>query len=147
MARRIFERFTELTLSEVLSESVRVLASEMRRLHRPVPGVYFVRSGDFIKIGFASNLDTRKRELQCGNPTEIELLATLPGPRSLEKRLHSLFAQHREGGEWFRVNDRLTDFLTSLRAIYGDSIPAELQRSLFNGIDHHHETPTSSDGD
>ena len=61
MARRIFERFTELTLSEVLSESVRVLAREMRRLHRPVPGVYFVRSGDFIKIGFRQSGYPQKR--------------------------------------------------------------------------------------
>jgi len=118
-AQLIFERFSKLTLVELLTESVRSLATEMRRLDRPVPGVYFVRSGGFITIGFANNLDVRIGGLQVGNPTAIELLAMLPGPRSLERRLHSLFGEHRERGEWFRVNDRLTDFLTSLRAIYG----------------------------
>jgi hypothetical protein len=58
----------------------------------------------------------------------------LPGPKSLERRLHSLFAEHRERGEWFRVNDRITDFLTSLRAIYGpDALDkkAPTQQPLF----------------
>jgi hypothetical protein len=128
-ARRIFEQFTTLTLTELLTQSVRALASEMRGLDRPVPGVYFVRSGELIKIGFTNNLDTRMSGLQTGNISEIELLAMLHGPRSLERRLHSLFAEHRERGEWFRVNDRLTGFLKSWRAIYGADIDQKTPES------------------
>jgi hypothetical protein len=75
MARLMFERFTKVTLIDLLTDSVRALSAEMRKSGRPVPGVYFMRSGEFIKIGYASDLNERRDELQTGNPTEIELLA------------------------------------------------------------------------
>jgi hypothetical protein len=100
------------TLLDLLTDSVRALAAEIHKLNRPVPDVYFVQSGEFIKIGFTNNLELHLGALRCSNPTELEVLALLPGPRSLERRLHSIFAEYRERGEWFRVNDKLAGFLT-----------------------------------
>jgi hypothetical protein len=64
-AQRIFERFTKLTLIDLLTQSVQALALEMRRLNQPIPGIYFDRSSDFIKIGYMKTLDRRLPELGC----------------------------------------------------------------------------------
>lgn len=95
MARRMFEEFTDITLVDLLAHLVRMLAAELHKLKQSVPCVYFVQSGESIKIGHTNKLDARMPGLQCGNPEEIELLAHLPGPRALEKRLHKVFAKDR----------------------------------------------------
>jgi hypothetical protein len=39
--------------------------------------VYFIKTGDTIKVGIASNINRRMVELQVGNPHKIELLHTI----------------------------------------------------------------------
>lgn len=76
------------------------------------PGfVYFIRSGDHIKIGYATNVADRIRELQVGNPTPLQLLGVMPAARPDEKRLHGQFAQTRIVGEWFQATPVLIDYI------------------------------------
>lgn len=66
--------------------------------------VYLVQAGANgpIKIGFSEDPQRRLTELQRNQAPPLRLLATLPGGREEEARLHRRFAEHRyEGTEWF----------------------------------------------
>jgi hypothetical protein len=67
-----------------------------------------------IKIGWATNVEERIRQLQTGFPHEIEVLAT-ESPRTIhdEKWFHGLFHTERIRGEWFKRSDRLMRFITT----------------------------------
>lgn len=54
-----------------------------------------------IKIGLASNVSRRLREVQVGCPYPIDLMGTLPGGRAGEALLHRLFSDFKIHGEWF----------------------------------------------
>jgi hypothetical protein len=54
--------------------------------------VYFVRCGNFVKIGWTTNLDQRINPLSTSNPLTMELIAWVDGGRALERDLHLQFA-------------------------------------------------------
>lgn len=72
----------------------------------PAGFVYFIRSGDRVKIGFTTH-DPRERlrELQTGNPTRLELLGAAWASMHAEQQLHRRYAAQRVGGEWFDLTD------------------------------------------
>lgn len=65
--------------------------------------VYFIQGepGTEIKIGFTNKVGQRVRSLQTGNPKELNLLAALPAPRSVETAYHRHLEDERVLGEWF----------------------------------------------
>lgn len=63
--------------------------------------VYFAESQGRIKIGYSKNVAARVRNLNSGNPGAITVIATMPGGRPLESRLHAELAAFRLQGEWF----------------------------------------------
>lgn len=63
--------------------------------------IYLIRSGQYVKIGISECPRKRIASIQTSNPEPIELLATAPGGRELEARLHSRFANLRHNREWF----------------------------------------------
>lgn len=71
--------------------------------------VYFVASGEFVKIGFTSKpMAERIKYLQTGNPHKIEqLYAVLNVECSFEKCLHRLLAGARFREEWFAAEKEL----------------------------------------
>jgi Meiotically up-regulated gene 113 len=68
--------------------------------------VYFIESDMRIKIGWARDVRQRIRDLQCGNPNEIELRDAIADDDALalEALLHRFFSDHRENGEWHSLN-------------------------------------------
>lgn len=78
--------------------------------------VYFAQAGTRIKIGWSRNVATRITQLQTSNPDPIQLLATTPGGRTLERQLHTRFAPHRITGEWFQTHPELTTYITAIGA-------------------------------
>jgi len=76
--------------------------------------VYFIRSGDLIKIGYTGDLEERKRTMQVNNPTIVEVLKTIPGGYPEEQELHKKFAHLNKTGEWFYAAQELTDFIQSI---------------------------------
>ena len=84
--------------------------------------VYFIRCGDFVKVGYATNVVRRVAELQTGNPHELELLGVIPGGASEERTLHALLAAEHHRGEWFRISG---DTIPTLRAYGVDVGPGE----------------------
>lgn len=70
--------------------------------------VYFVEHGNLIKIGYSGNLAARLSTIPG------RLVNFIPGSISDEARHHALFAALRDGGEWFRNEPPLSDYLASL---------------------------------
>ena len=70
------------------------------------PGVYFIldRGSGCVKVGWSSEPVQRLRDLQTGNPRELELVALVPNVKSsAERSFHEQFRAHQVRGEWFRV--------------------------------------------
>ena len=73
--------------------------------------VYFVKSGELVKIGWSSRLIHRLQTIQYSSPVPLQFLGSIEGTRSLEARLQDEFEEHHSHGEWFRSNPRLSDFI------------------------------------
>jgi len=75
------------------------------RLLRPAPltgTIYFIGPRDGpVKIGFASRLAVRLKDLRLANAFPLEVLASVEGPPCLERQYHRRFASARLHGEWF----------------------------------------------
>lgn len=84
--------------------------TEAFRGDRDAQHVYFFQRGEGgpIKIGATNDLARRFKELQtgCAEPLLVLGVAILGG-RSMERRLHDLFADDRLNGEWFRPSELL----------------------------------------
>lgn len=74
--------------------------------------VYFLRSGDSVKIGTTLNLARRAQQITVPNP---QVLATEPGYRRRERLLHLTFSRHRLNGEWFDLAPALVTYINRLR--------------------------------
>lgn len=143
-SRRIGKRITHFTMWRIVKEMRKAkglegLGASGRRPHsaaaalaaavgkpdpnRPLPKarvrrgvVYFIRNGsrDRVKIGFSEGHEGRFRSLQAASADKLTLLGTIPGTRKTEMKMHKKFAEHRERGEWFRVEGALARFLKTL---------------------------------
>lgn len=85
--------------------------------------VYFVRRDALVKIGTTGGLPHRIRTLSKGGSgvdgmrgDEVELLATMPGGRPVEKALHEMFASLRYAKEWFFLEEPLVGFIRAVAA-------------------------------
>lgn len=78
--------------------------------------IYFVGTADGpVKIGRASDLRARMRQLQCGSVERLHVWAFMPGDHLDEAILHHRFADDRLNGEWFARSEGLVDFIQQLR--------------------------------
>jgi hypothetical protein len=73
--------------------------------------IYFVRVGEFVKIGQTRNLALRVRSLQSSNPHPVEVLAVVYGTLDTELCLHDVFSEHHARGEWYHEKGTLAEFL------------------------------------
>ena len=76
--------------------------------------IYFIRSGDFVKIGFSTNTQYRMTHLQIANPHEPELLFEIEGDKLIENYIHLVLKGHHHRGEWFHLNEAVAYFLNDL---------------------------------
>lgn len=87
-----------------------------RWLRRRTGGVYFVKGGEQIKIGYSGDIKSRIGELQIGSPVAIEFVGAMVGAdRETERDLHAEFAEYRVRGEWFKYGPRLAEFIALVR--------------------------------
>jgi K+/H+ antiporter YhaU regulatory subunit KhtT len=72
--------------------------------------VYFIKSGEFCKIGATRNLYGRFKSIQVTNPVECVLIHSIKtnNMRRTEKLFKAMFehADALERGEWFRLTDK-----------------------------------------
>jgi hypothetical protein len=72
--------------------------------------VYFIRQGDWVKIGYSANPHKRLSGLQTSNPKPLTLLKTIKADQSYEKHLHNQLMYANVRGEWFdyeKVTERI----------------------------------------
>lgn len=97
----------------------RIVLSPMKWPERA--GVYFVLSGDRIKIGKASHVAKRLTDLGTSSPHPLQLLAVAPGGLAEEAVYHKRFATHRRQREWFEPHEDIVRECARLRAADGES--------------------------
>lgn len=73
---------------------------------------YLIRGGDYVKIGFCTNVQKRMAGIQTGNPCKLELVGKRPcnsekEARFLERKLHRLCKRFSCQGEWFDLEPTL----------------------------------------
>ncbi len=88
--------------------------------------VYFVAGGGLVKIGVANDPLGRLGELMVGSPIRLELLATVPGGRELEKALHSILESERSHGEWFHLTPRIQLLIDTARTRTHEDVMARI---------------------
>jgi hypothetical protein len=54
------------------------------------------------------------KDIRSGNPTQLRLLAVVPGGREVEQELHARFSHLRRRGEWF---DRAPELLAEIERL------------------------------
>ncbi len=72
-----------------------------RDYYRHVIYIYFIRRGEYVKIGRSDAGVGRMADLQQASPEPLELMGTFTGIPCDEQMLHYAFAEHRIRGEWF----------------------------------------------
>lgn len=89
----------EMPVYDVLADCMKPMTVTPTRRAAPTDGtVYFLQVGGHIKIGWTSDMAKRMRTY----PPNAVLLATHPGERKDELRLHRMFAVHcSHGREWY----------------------------------------------
>jgi hypothetical protein len=73
--------------------------------------VYFIQSGDAVKIGISNDPKRRMVDLAYYNPVALELLGVLDGDVALERYLHDKFDKHRIRGEWFKLAPEILEYI------------------------------------
>lgn len=87
--------------------------------------IYFIKAGDFIKIGYTKNDLTFKVRLQTystSNPYDIEVINIIEGNVDLEKNILNYFVKYHCKGEWFYFNEEIIKYA---------KVPFELPISKF----------------
>lgn len=69
--------------------------------------VYFISSGDRIKIGFSKNVERRIAALTPYVHPEPVLIGTIVGEKKVEQAIHAHLAAYRLNNEWFRDCDEV----------------------------------------
>ncbi len=73
--------------------------------------IYFLRSGEYVKIGQSRGWRGRLAQMQTGSPhTIVPLLVIIDEPR-LERRLHIRFRASRFRGEWFHMSPVISAYI------------------------------------
>ena len=94
---------------------------------------YFVRDGEFIKIGSSMRPRERIGMLQTGSSRPLEILAVVPMEVADEFATHQRFAHLRARGEWFRAEPDLLEFISGLERSTTDPQP-QPQRIVLNPV-------------
>ena len=79
------------------------------------PGIYFMRCGRFIKIGYSLEPSQRCATIQSCNPVPVVLVGVECVSQvswfRREQDLHAQFAALHVRGEWFRAEEPLLSYV------------------------------------
>lgn len=76
--------------------------------------IYFIKQGDYVKIGFTNRFKTRLNQLQVSSPIKLEVLGIIEGDKTNEKYMHDKFKHISTNGEWFMYCDELKSYIDTL---------------------------------
>lgn len=96
----------------------------------PRAGVYFLRCGEFIKIGKAFDVLKRYATLYASNPYPLEPLGFVPVTglddlHSEEYALQRRFHSHRHRGEWFHAHEEIVAYIKQAAAPWPKAVSAQ----------------------
>jgi T5orf172 domain len=115
---RLLGRNKCFTGDQVVSIIDMILTQEEADKPAPEDGcVYFIDSGDRIKIGYSRSLKARMHKMATDVPGGATLLHLEPGTFRTEKILHRQFAALRERGEWFQKGPELLAYIEQRKAM------------------------------
>ena len=79
--------------------------------------IYFIKCGDFVKIGKAKDVAARMKDLQIGNPYPLELLITIKEDFISEKDVHKFLIEKNQQhqGEWFYYGEEIISFIDLIK--------------------------------
>lgn len=69
--------------------------------------LYFIKAGDFVKIGRTKNMAKRLQWIKGACPLEIRLVASIENEGWSEAAWHKAFRATRVRGEWFHATEEL----------------------------------------
>lgn len=78
--------------------------------------VYFIQDGfggNYIKIGWAKNIENRMNDFNHLHASHQKVLLTIPGNLKMEKSLHREYNKQYYGNEWFYYKGELRDYIDS----------------------------------
>lgn len=85
------------------------LTAEQRK--KAICCVYFVRVGDYIKIGCSHRWRRRITNIRTASPFEVEVLHVELNNVGHEKVLHRRFKALHHRGEWFHAKEPLLSYI------------------------------------
>lgn len=95
---------------------LRVRGLPSRRARVPSgPGVYAIACGDLVKVGRASSIRRRMKELQGSQPLPLRFLRHLSENPEDEASWHARLAPFRVRGEWFKLCEESRALLEEVR--------------------------------
>jgi hypothetical protein len=105
--------------------SIGVLYERVERIQQDCY-IYFLRCGDYVKIGSSFSPETRIAQLKKENDTTLRpkglkmddavCIGWVQGARSLERDIHQVLSRYRENGEWFRWSPKVENLVTDIIA-------------------------------
>lgn len=103
-------------LTAEVAEKLTIEAQSRRKVITS-KGIYLLECQGFYKIGIASNVVQRVKDLQCGNPFSIKVVAFSPVKKAakIEAELHRTYSKKRTSGEWFALSKK--DALNVVKAM------------------------------
>ena len=109
-ARRVTERIREAVRE--LNVTAALKAKTKAKPQTKTQYLYLMQSGinGPVKVGVASDVEARRRQLQTGNPFHISIISTIPDAAQREFELHDLFGHFRLEGEWFEPIQEIFDW-------------------------------------
>lgn len=73
--------------------------------------IYYFKSRNMVKIGFAVDVALRLRTIQGMSPVPVLCLGFHSGSLKDEGAIHRKFAKYRKHGEWFEYGDDIKKFV------------------------------------
>jgi len=106
----------------------REVAKQIPLMGTKMPCIYAIRCGDFVKVGFSANIQSRFEQIQTSNPLECELLhcttTSASGIAEERKVLRALSADHVKG-EWFRYGAHNAEHISAIFQNQISSLPIQ----------------------
>jgi hypothetical protein len=75
--------------------------------------IYFIKAGDFVKVGYTKSESSFKTRLDSYNtscPFDVEVINLIEGGTDLEKDIINYFIKHHQKGEWFKYDIEIENF-------------------------------------
>lgn len=83
--------------------------------------IYFILSGNAIKVGMTSDISNRLSNIQVANSDKIQVLHII-GPlndmaecKKMESQIHEIFTRTHISGEWFHATQFMRDFISNIK--------------------------------